>query len=278
MQYGQKGKGGRDLPPINVEAISSRGPGPDRHNGRDNVNSPTIMSPASAGGVGLGMGLGMIPAPLTPSDTMESMPQRGASLSGRSQAPGTSSYGQSRPPPTIVSPHDTRFGLNFRGASHPSEYSVHSITEERTSEGHGSHTSPVRSPIGLGDPRGGSRGFHALSRQKTADKRANRSSRCATLEDIMASREVQAALFPHMSIASFLALLAAIDKSWRKMILGETVGRWVCQSWGLSVGSGGGLNWPGLGVWEGFRTYSTSINGRQRRLSLEHFCSRISPS
>lgn len=70
------------------------------------------------------------------------------------------------------------------------------------------------------------------------------------LTDIISHQRIQQHLLPHLSIASFLALLGALDKRSRRRISGETVGRWVGREWGLVLGD---VGWPGLGVWEGFR-------------------------
>lgn len=74
-----------------------------------------------------------------------------------------------------------------------------------------------------------------------------------SLERIMAEENVQQALLPHLPIASFLALMTALEKETRHAISGELVGRWVTSSWGMELAPGDVLQWPGLGVWEGFR-------------------------
>lgn len=76
------------------------------------------------------------------------------------------------------------------------------------------------------------------------------------LTDIIIHQRIQQALLPHLSIASFLALLGALDKHWRRSISGEIVGKWVVREWGLMLGND--VAWPGLGVWEGFRESSAS--------------------
>ena len=73
----------------------------------------------------------------------------------------------------------------------------------------------------------------------------------ARLTDIIQHERIQQTLLPNLSIASFLALLGALDKPWRKCISGEVVGKWVVREWGLVLGPD--VAWPGLGVWEGFR-------------------------
>lgn len=73
----------------------------------------------------------------------------------------------------------------------------------------------------------------------------------ARLTDIIQHERIQQTLLPNLSIASFLALLGALDKRWRKCISGEIVGKWVVREWGLVLGPD--VAWPGLGVWEGFR-------------------------
>lgn len=64
---------------------------------------------------------------------------------------------------------------------------------------------------------------------------------------------VQAAMLPHLPISSFLALMTTLDKDTRHAISGELVGRWVTASWGMELGPRDVHQWPGLGVWEGFR-------------------------
>lgn len=75
----------------------------------------------------------------------------------------------------------------------------------------------------------------------------------AKLTDIIQHERIQQTLLPNLSIASFLALLGALDKRWRKCISGEIVGKWVVREWGLVLGPD--VAWPGLGVWEGFREW-----------------------
>lgn len=76
----------------------------------------------------------------------------------------------------------------------------------------------------------------------------------AKLTDIIQHERIQQTLLPNLSIASFLALLGALDKRWRKCISGEVVGKWVVREWGIVLGPD--VAWPGLGVWEGFRESS----------------------
>lgn len=73
----------------------------------------------------------------------------------------------------------------------------------------------------------------------------------ASLASALAEPKVAAALLPHLSINSFLALNASSDEV-RKDFGGEMVGRWVLKEWGVSIGKERGRSWPGLGVWEGF--------------------------
>jgi hypothetical protein len=73
------------------------------------------------------------------------------------------------------------------------------------------------------------------------------------ITDVITHQRIQQVLLPHLSIASFLALLGALDKRWRRSVSGEMVGRWVVREWGLTLGHG--VAWPGLGVWEGFREF-----------------------
>lgn len=75
------------------------------------------------------------------------------------------------------------------------------------------------------------------------------------ITDVITHQRIQQVLLPHLSIASFLALLGALDKRWRRSVSGEVVGRWVVREWGLTLGHG--VAWPGLGVWEGFRESTT---------------------
>ncbi|KAJ9119252.1 hypothetical protein QFC22_003744 [Naganishia vaughanmartiniae] len=74
---------------------------------------------------------------------------------------------------------------------------------------------------------------------------------CIQLTDVIMHEGVQKALLPCLSIASFLALLSAFDKRWRRCISGEMVGKWIVREWSLNLGPD--VVWPGLGVWEGFR-------------------------
>lgn len=85
------------------------------------------------------------------------------------------------------------------------------------------------------------------------------------LTDVITHQRIQQCLLPHLSIASFLALLGALDKRWRRSVSGEVVGRWVVREWGLTLADG--VGWPGLGVWEGFRE-SRNLTCQIRRLKL----------
>ena len=78
------------------------------------------------------------------------------------------------------------------------------------------------------------------------------------LEALLAEEGIQAALLPHLPISSFLALMTSLEKGTRRSVSGEVVGRWVTQGWGMSLTQGDVQQWPGLGVWEGFREWQTS--------------------
>ncbi len=73
----------------------------------------------------------------------------------------------------------------------------------------------------------------------------------AALLDAITQEPIQQALFPHLSIASFLALLGSLPAGAHRMVSGEIVGRWVCREWHVTVSER--ETWPGLQVWEGFR-------------------------
>ena len=73
------------------------------------------------------------------------------------------------------------------------------------------------------------------------------------LEALLAEEGIQTALLPHLPIASFLALMTSLEKGTRQSVSGEVVGRWVTQGWKMNLSQGDVQQWPGLGVWEGFR-------------------------
>jgi hypothetical protein len=108
--------------------------------------------------------------------------------------------------------------------------------------------SPSRSPAPQQD------GFSSPFKPELARYRSeHRRTGPAVLRDLIREEGVQAALLPHLNIPSLLALLTSVDKDARKEVSGEVVGKWVVRNWGLSIVPRDVPQWPGLGVWEGFR-------------------------
>jgi hypothetical protein len=250
----------KDLPRLNIAntAAPPRSGSPLNPNA-NMVTSPTVMSP-----------------------TLE-LPRRGASLAARpgmDSAEGMASQmepqlRQPRPLPSVIQGQALNsFSLGSRQTT-PDPVAMmenlHMAPESRSTpppsagtDAEGSilnrpkpkpkssayRSSPSRSPAPPSD------GFQPPSYSEARTLSSRQGPQGTTgLERIMMEDAVQAAMLPHLLISSFLALMTTLEKDTRHAISGELVGRWVTASWGMELGPRDVHQWPGLGVWEGFRKW-----------------------